>query len=199
MSRRWTPRRSTVSSTISSPTTLRESDRMRLLAVGDLHGNVGDAERAIQHAVDLGVDEIVQVGDWGFLWPGQDNVMHLHLSLKRAGVHMRFIDGNHDQHPLLRQLLPEERNVSSHLTYMHRGSTHVYGDGTAVGFLGGAPSIDRRHRIEGVSWWPEETIEQDDVDRLLSSVESLGHGISVLFPHDAPGLPDDIPAVREAA
>lgn len=154
---------------------------MRLLLVGDLHGDLADASRAIYHAQDLRVDEIVQLGDWGFLWPGRDDVANLEHMLFESDVHMRFLDGNHDDHPRLRAYPEGERNVSPHLTYQRRGSVHAYPDGTRAAFLGGAVSIDRKHRVEGRSWWLEERTTDEEADRLGPA--------HVLFTHDAPRLP----------
>lgn len=152
---------------------------MTVLFVGDLHGSLEDAERACQHAYALGIHHLVQVGDWGFLWPGHDKATELRGILQNYGVVMRFIDGNHDDHLRLRSGIVDYQS----LKYMPRGSTWT-DDGARYLFLGGAPSIDHRSRTPGASWWPEETITQEDVDRCLA----VGP-IDVMVTHDAPIIP----------
>jgi hypothetical protein len=55
--------------------------------------------------------------------------------------------------------------------------------------VGGATSVDRRRRIEGVTWWPGEELTDDDVDRAAR----VG-AVDVIVSHDCPrGV--DIPGV----
>ena len=46
--------------------------------------------------------------------------------------------------------------------------------------MGGAFSVDWRYRTPGRNWWPDETIDEADVDRLG------GAPLDVLVTHDAP-------------
>lgn len=153
---------------------------MRYLFLGDTHGDLSFASRACEFARDNGVDEIIQVGDWGYLWPGKDKIGSLDSILKHYAVPMRFIDGNHDDHPNLRT--KSER--TPRITYQPRGSLHVDADGTAFLFLGGAPSIDRGWRTPGKSWWPEETITAEEAARAHEHARA-----DVVVTHDAPDYP----------
>lgn len=164
---------------------------MKFLFVGDLHGQVSDAHVAIERAAELGVDELIQVGDWGFIWKSTSQVLQVEQALATFGVQMRFIDGNHDDHPRLRALPEGEGNVTPHITYQRRGSVLQYPDGLRVGFLGGAPSIDKRWRLQsGQGWWAEEEIEDSDVESLVTA--AAGVPLDVLVTHDAPFLPPGI-------
>ena len=152
---------------------------------GDLHGDLDCAERVVEQAVDEGCSEVVQCGDWGFIWPSQGPAALKALSecLVRSRVMMRFVDGNHDHHLELRKTaVDEDSNVAANVTYQHRGSLHEYPDGTRVAFMGGAPSIDKAHRIPGRSWWAEEYVTDDDVALLL---RHAGTRVDVLVTHDA--------------
>lgn len=154
------------------------------LFVGDLHGDLKAALYAIKLAHSLRA-EIIQVGDWGFLWSGGiDKTLELSTMLVDANVHMRFIDGNHDIIPVLKQFAPGDFNVAEGLTYQPRGSLHIDEDGTRFVFLGGAPSIDKDDRAPGRDWWPEEEITVEEA-WLAQSHERA----DVLVTHDAPGLP----------
>ena len=165
---------------------------MRLLFVGDLHGDLTTADRVITKAKDTNCDEIVQVGDWGFMWPSRNESTELSSMLVDKNIRMRFIDGNHDWHPKLQALRPScEDNAGPNLTYQHRGTMHEYKDGTRLLFMGGAPSIDRRVRIEHVSWWKEEMITEADVEAAL---KWKGTPIDVLVTHDSSTHP---PGIKE--
>ncbi len=153
---------------------------MTLLFCGDLHADLVQAEKAIELAEENDAT-IVQVGDWGFLWPREDRINTLDLMLRNAGVSMLFCDGNHDDHPRLRE---GRVDCARYITYMPRGSVTVL-DGKAIMFLGGAPSIDRTMRTPGKTWWAEEEITEEDVQACLS----FGAKVDILVTHDAPVIP----------
>lgn len=174
------------------------------LFLGDTHGDLDFVERAA--ALAAGNDAtIIQVGDWGFIWPKSDQVQALDLTLVRAGeylakppVKMLFIDGNHDHHPELRRRMqancdydhcdpncPGVGTLTPNVIYQPRGSVYEDDDGTRFLFCGGAPSIDKDMRVEGRSWWPQETITEDEFQKALA-VEGPIH---VLVTHDAPDYP----------
>lgn len=170
---------------------------MNYLFLGDTHGDLDFVARAADIAAEHDA-EIIQVGDWGFIWTYQgkvvDQVKQLSIELERAGekyakppVTMRFIDGNHDHHPELRRLSGNKRspvNLAHNVIYQPRGSTYVDPDGTKFLFLGGAPSIDKHMRTEGRSWWSEETITEEDMKWV-----GLTGWADVLVTHDAPTYP----------
>lgn len=162
---------------------------MRLMFIGDTHGELADMAVVIEKASRLCVDEIIQVGDWGFMWPGYDKYPRLQEMLVPVGIVHSFIDGNHDD-PRLRTI--EGGAIADNISYMNRGSVKRYRGGLTIGFLGGAPSIDRKYRRPGFSWWPEEVITQGDVDMLVDS--AAGEPLDILVTHDAPMLP---PGIRE--
>jgi hypothetical protein len=43
-------------------------------------------------------------------------------------------------------------------------------EGKLFGFLGGAESVDKAFRTEGLSWWKEERITEEDVEFLINNV-----------------------------
>jgi len=157
------------------------------LFLGDTHGNLDFVENAAHLAHQHGA-EIIQTGDFGFLWPANDQIDELSDVLVDLGVTLRFVDGNHDDHPRLRRLSGSSRNgreIAPHVIYQPRGSVHEDEDGTRFLFLGGAPSIDRAFRVEGQSWWPEETITDDE----HAIARSAKGPIHLLVTHDAPDYP----------
>lgn len=156
------------------------------LFLGDTHNDLDFAESAAKRARQHDA-ELVQLGDWGFLWPGTDQLQDLSDMLVGLGVPMRVIDGNHDDHPRLRSYVKEyvATTIAPNVIYQPRGSVHEDKDGTRFLFLGGAPSIDRASRTEGESWWPEETITKAEFDRAMAAKGP----IHVLVTHDAPAFP----------
>jgi hypothetical protein len=161
----------------------------KYLFLGDTHNDLDFAESAAQRARQHDA-ELIQCGDWGFLWPGHNQLEQLSDMLVGLGVTMRFIDGNHDDHPTLRKLRGRIRRhggtaIAPHVIYQPRGSVYEDEDGTRFLFLGGAPSIDRSLRVEGESWWPEETITEPE----FCFARSAKSPIHVIVTHDAPDYP----------
>jgi predicted phosphodiesterase len=168
----------------------------KFMFAGDTHGSMPHAQSLIKWAARHEVDVIVQLGDWGFMWPDREKptrrLERLSIWLDEAGLQMWFLDGNHDNFDWLEEIgafhaeAPVE--VSPNITYLPRGSVTEI-DGIKFGALGGAVSIDKEHRTpndEGVdpfrvSWWHQETIKDADVNKLIAKGK-----IDVLLSHDAP-------------
>lgn len=156
------------------------------VVLGDLHGDLQWARRAVRATAEIGVTRIFQVGDAGFCWPGRDKYKFdrkLDKTLKELGVELVFIDGNHDAHPELRRLPVEDDGLArlrDQILYLPRGA-RIHHAGLDIGALGGAYSIDQQWRSQGKDWWPEEEVHPSDVERLIARGP-----IDVLLAHDAP-------------
>jgi Icc-related predicted phosphoesterase len=157
----------------------------KILFCGDLHGNLHCAEKVIKFAVEQQITEVIQVGDFGFVWPRSDAYMRLSLLLIMHNVKMRWCCGNHEDHDYLQKIEYAESNIAPNITYQPRGSTYTDEDGTRFVFCGGAPSIDRRARVPGLSWWPEEEISEREYNKAWNAQGPF----HVLVTHDAPDLP----------
>jgi len=181
------------------------------LFLGDTHGDLDFVVRACELAAKHNA-EIIQVGDWGFIWPirelggknnlkyDEDQLLRLSSVLVAWGVTMRFIDGNHDWHPKLRELTADQDGpvqLAPRVIYQPRGSMYTDTDGTSFVFMGGAPSIDKSFRRDGVTWWAEEEITDEEMAKGL-----FWEFCDVLVTHDAPDyppgfLPKGDPAFRQ--
>ena len=176
---------------------------MRVLVAGDTHGNLSWITTLCRLARRHGCAGILQLGDFG-LWPdlraggegSQPQLDERWLSaVARAaemhGVWIRFIDGNHDAHPLARKHYRADpitglRSLRQGvLEWADRGSSWEWA-GVRFGALGGAVSTDRHLRTEGWSWWATEPTTPADLDALVARA---GGSVDVLVSHDAPTLP----------
>lgn len=169
----------------------------RLLLLGDSHGDFEFIVRALRVARREDCDALVQLGDFG-LWPDRRRRKHGEIVLNdrwldtvaasaaQHGVPIRFLDGNHDAHPLARDAY--EKFPGTHvrpirnrwLDWADRGATWTW-CGVRFGALGGAFSIDGAHRTPGIDIWDTETTTDADVELLTSQGE-----LDVLLTHDAP-------------
>jgi Icc-related predicted phosphoesterase len=160
---------------------------MKILFLGDTHGQAGWVKYAIRHARDAGVETIMQVGDFGY-WEHTgagraylDNVQSL---LGYSGVDLYWVDGNHENHTMLRATYqPDETGfvpIRGRLFYAPRGHRWIW-DGVSFLALGGAYSIDKAYRQEGESWWAEELITPEE-----AQAASEGGHADVMVTHDVP-------------
>lgn len=159
---------------------------MHIGVMGDLHGDLAHATRVLGMFADKGVRVILQLGDFGVIWPGDwcPDLSQLSGALAQAGQVLYFVDGNHEFFP---RLLDFEisadgvRWVAWNIGHLPRGFRTRIGGGThTLAALGGANSHDRQWRIEGESWWSEEQITQDDLDALGSEL------VDILVGHESP-------------
>jgi len=159
--------------------------RNRILLVGDTHANLSWTQFVVDQARKLRVDQILQLGDFGY-WPrdawGRRFLSDIESRLSDCGLTMWFVDGNHEDHASLRSDVREPGLVaiSEHVSYVARGTRWTWGDTTWLA-VGGATSVDREWRKAGVDWFPEEIMSEEE----LLAVERGGHA-DVVVAHEAP-------------
>lgn len=135
-------------------------------------------------------DYVIILGDFGLVWDESKREKYWLQWLDKKPWTTLFVDGNHDNHPLIWEhpLVPmfgdEVRQISETVFYLQRG--HVYNiDGNSFLALGGAESIDKDVRVEGVSWWSTESIRYEDYYKALDAV-SKTRGVDCILTHAAP-------------
>jgi hypothetical protein len=178
---------------------------VEVVFAGDWHGNLPWATSRIQSVGASGVTTILHVGDFG-LWPGNSGRRYLQIVEKtcaRAGVELLVTPGNHEDWARLTALWANPRRrdpetgaplplqLTDHIRVLPRGHRFTIG-GTSFLSFGGAASVDRHLRTEGVDWWPEEMPSEADVDYAIA-----GGPVDVLVAHDSPEAEWCVPAVRE--
>ncbi|MGY4856861.1 metallophosphoesterase family protein [Cryobacterium sp. AP23] len=164
--------------------TLEAAPRIGL--IGDLHGDIGALLTIADNLREREIDVLLALGDVGVPWPGENSSNRLSKVSKRLASRSQtlyFVDGNHDDHRLLRIFQTGSegpRELRPNIFHLPRGYRTVLGSGMSLAALGGANSIDVEHREEDVSWWPQESITDDDL-------EALGQEhADILVGHDAP-------------
>ena len=153
------------------------------MVAGDWHGSFAQAEKVIRLCHELELDTIFHVGDFGIWSNDKPYLNRMEFLLNQWNIEMYFIDGNHENFNMLyeKKILEDNtRYIRDHITYIPRGYRW---DWHEVSFLalGGAVSIDKNHRIEGRSWWPEEALTDEDILTAQS-----GGPVDVMFTHDSP-------------
>jgi hypothetical protein len=158
---------------------------MRILVAGDTHGNFPHLQYLIREAKKADCDTIVQVGDFGFTWPGKkvfDAVLQPYLA--KHGITLYWVDGNHDNYTDLQHRGIWESDkpepMSNNVTYLPRACRWEW-DGVSFMSLGGGISIDKDRRVTGLSWWREESLSYGQIQRAID-----GGPVDVMLTHDCP-------------
>ena len=129
-----------------------------MLIIGDVHGMVDQYNRLIKNS-----DRSIQVGDFGFA--------------KQHEWHMKNCD------PTKHQIV-----FGNHDDYGYLKSPHSLGNYSltpeGIFTIRGAESIDKHHRIEGVSWWREEELNWSEANQVVESYMQLRP--EIVISHDCP-------------
>lgn len=133
---------------------------MNILVVGDVHMEFGALNMLINKKKP---DMILACGDFGY-WPNVSWGLPLSNIKLQDTKKILWCDGNHEDHWALRDRTTDE--LAPNIIYMPRGSTYTLPDGRTILFMGGAHSIDKYRRTEGIDWFREEVITQSDLENL---------------------------------
>jgi len=171
---------------------------MKILFVGDTHGNLTHTRNVFAHACRMEADRIVQVGDFGYGWDrqqfaGTDGRIECRFTRKvsevaqKTGIPLYWLPGNHENYDFLEETLdtleakPDGTyELAPMVFYIPRGALLEI-DGKRLLFCGGAVSIDKKRRTPGKSWWPQELITPEDVAKC-----AVAGQVDVLITHDFP-------------
>ena len=173
---------------------MMHDDSLPDLSTTKLIGLLGDTHGDMEHILIVsrtmwarGVSILLVLGDFGFVWPGHnwDNDLDkLSGRLAERGQILFWLDGNHEDFRRLYAKFPVSpdglRRLRPNIIHLPRGYRTSLNFERTLAVLGGANSIDRHHRTEGLTWWPQERITDDDL-------KLLGHEhADILIGHDAP-------------
>lgn len=167
-------------------------DRSVVAFAGDWHGSGDWARRTIAAASAAGANILLHAGDFG-IWRGLPGERYLEIvneACLEHGVTIYVTPGNHENWSLILDSELDERDsigavawFGERVAVLPRGHRFTLG-GRSVVSVGGAPSIDRKARVNGVDWFPEEMITAAQVAEIVT-----GGPADVMIAHDAPESP----------
>lgn len=147
---------------------------LNVIIAGDLHGEWGELNKLINKKKP---DVILQAGDFGW-WPhfhGKTGLLPKKKIFNQFGIKntqngkltkIYWIPGNHenwDDLKCITDYVPLE--IQHGITYCPFGTVMEI-NGYKILMVGGAASTDAQYRTEGISWWKNEVITQEDMDNL---------------------------------
>lgn len=137
-------------------------------------------------------DYVIVLGDFGLIWKAQSNPTEKYYLdwLDEKPFTTLFLKGNHEQHVRLnskefskvRKFGSAVKQISKSVFMLETG--HVYGiEGKKFFVFGGAESIDKARRIEGISWWKEEMPTKREEDLGLKNLLKHGNKVDYILSH----------------
>ncbi len=161
-----------------------------IYVTGDTHGDI-DFEKLVTFANEndnlTKKDYVIIAGDCGAVW----NKDSLEKDLDRYSslpFSVLFVDGNHENYSLL-NAYPVTRwkggkvhEIRKDIVHLMRGQVFNI-DGLKIFTLGGATSIDKAYRREGISWWEEETPTTEDLEESLINLSKHDYFVDYIITH----------------
>lgn len=165
---------------------------------GDWHGDLFFVIRVIRELVSQGKTTIYQLGDFGLFpeYSGRGYLDGVARICNESGIRLVVVPGNHDDYDRIATMMPDaegwlklSNSLYRNIFFAPRGHTWME-SGYRFAALGGAGSVDRLLRQEGISWWPGERITDSDCLMLVDNVRNRDWDrVDFLLTHDAPAGP----------
>lgn len=136
-------------------------------------------------------DYIIVCGDFGLVWDNTPEELYWRKWLDEKPWTTLFVDGNHENFPLLYSFPRAElfggtvHKISGSIYHLMRGEIYEI-EGKRFLAMGGAASHDKKHRVEGRSWWQEEIPNESEIDHALDSLKASGESVDFILTHCSP-------------
>ncbi len=143
-------------------------------------------------------DYLIVCGDFGGVWAG-DNVRQrgkrdldvLREMSETCPCTILFVDGNHENFDLLHKypkttlLGGNVSEIYNDIFWLHRAEVFKIG-ASKIFTLGGGTSHDVEYRIPGVSWWQDEELNREEIDKAISVLEDNDWKVDYIITHAGP-------------
>ena len=165
---------------------------------GDCHGSMDKFESVRFNLTSQ--DKIIVLGDFGAVFFNNTPAMkELIDNIEKPILHylsdlpceVLFIDGNHDNIDRLKDLPEIYRygnkvgEITHNVFYLKRGNVYTIENKTFM-CMGGATSIDRGNRTEGVNWWSDENPNNREWFKLMLELERVNNKVDYVLTHTPP-------------
>lgn len=166
-----------------------------MYVTGDTHGSNSINKLSLtnfpQQELLTKDDYVAIAGDFGFVFRGSVEETVWLDRLQARNFTTLFVDGNHENFNLLNKYAVEDwhggkvHKIRPNVIHLMRGQVFNIDDKTIFTF-GGASSIDKVYRTEGLSWWPEEIPSKKEEDEGLANLDKADWKVDVVLTHSCP-------------
>ena len=164
---------------------------MSIYITGDTHG---DYNRLVGIAGNLEAGDILVVcGDWGYVLYNDKDEARLLDDLEKMPYSILFVDGNHENFPLIYSY-PEEKwnggkihRIRKNIAHLKRGQVFTI-EGLKFFTFGGGESTDKDMRVEHNLWWREEEPTPVEMAMGARALDEANKKVDYIITHEPPSL-----------
>lgn len=168
---------------------------MGFVIAGDTHGTF-DIRKVINYFEGredeyTKEDYLIICGDVGVCGFSASDEVKTRSILRNLPVTVLFVDGNHENFEQLNSYQIDSWNggkvhfIESDIIHLMRGQIYDI-DGVRFFTFGGAYSIDKAYRAEGISWFPEEMPNREEYEEGWNNLERVGFQVDYILTHTGP-------------
>ena len=176
-----------------------------IFITGDTHcDDTARFKGFLQRNPQIGLnDYLIIAGDFGGVW--EERTLDRDLQpFCELPCTVLFIDGNHENFDLLESFPTEEwhggkvRKIRENIIHLTRGQVFEI-DGNTFFTFGGATSIDRFMRTEGLSWWRRELPDYRELDEGIANLKRYNNSVDYVITHSCGERAFNYPQIRFSA
>lgn len=136
-------------------------------------------------------DCLIIAGDFGGVWTGNskdDSVLDFHNDRNYTTL---FVGGNHENYDALYSYPVREWNggkihkIRENVFHLMNGQIYTI-EGYKFFVMGGATSVDKVFREEGVSWWRQEEPSEAEFKEAFDNLGKVGNKVNYIISHTLP-------------
>ena len=155
---------------------------------GDTHGDIDIRKLSNDCFKAYKEDYLIIAGDFGLVWDNSKREKYWLDWLNEKPYTILFVDGNHENFDMLNSFEIERWNggcihkIRSNIYHLMRG--HIFTiEGLKIFAMGGATSIDKDTRVEGISWWNQEQPTTSEMMFASENLESHQNKVDYVISH----------------
>lgn len=133
-------------------------------------------------------DYVIACGDCGIVWDNSKEELYWRKWLNDKNFTFLWIDGNHENFNLLNKFPVDFWNggkvhfISDSVIHLMRGQVYTI-DELKFFTMGGATSVDKIRRKEGVSWWKEEEPSIKEFNEAMDNFDKCNWIVDYILTH----------------
>ena len=154
---------------------------------GDTHGQ-HDISKLLSNNDIKENDYLIILGDWGGLWSGDKRDEKIINWYNCQPYTTLWLDGNHEnfdlikEYPITKMFGGKVQKISDKVIHLMRGEAYEI-DGNSIFVMGGASSIDRIYRTEGLSWWSDEIPSEEEFEHAEETLKAHNYTFDYILSH----------------
>lgn len=148
-------------------------------------------------------DYVIIAGDFGAVWDSKTLAADL-KPYTELPFTVLFVDGNHENFDLLETFPVVEwqggkvHKLKPDIIHLMRGQVFEI-EGKTIFTFGGATSIDKFMRREGLSWWKRELPTYEELDEGIANLKKHNNKVDYIITHSCSERALMYPQIRNSA